>query len=136
MTSLASASSAPDASWPAFYGDLHRKYIRELGAKTDSYEYQVTEHLRLSGVYWGFTAMSLLRAQHEMGPDSVVEWVLEGYRTVALGGDSGGDGGDDGGGGGVATSGTTCTSSTPRRPCSCLPSAARSTGSLSRKFRP
>ena len=87
-------------SWPPFYGDLHRKYIRELGTKTDSYEYQVTEHLRLSGVYWGFTAMSLLRAQDEMDPDSIVKWVLEGYRTVAISDDEESPGGSGGGWGG------------------------------------
>ena len=93
MAALASSegkgtTGAVDPSWPAFYGDLHRKYIRELGKKTESYEYQVTEHLRLSGVYWGFTAMALLKAETEMEPESVVEWVLQGYRTVVIAGSS------------------------------------------------
>ena len=65
---MSSIVSELSPSWPPFYGELHRKYVRELGTKTDSYEYQVTEHLRLSGVYWGFTAMSLLRAQDEKMP--------------------------------------------------------------------
>ena len=66
-----------------FYTDLHTQYIQELGEKTDSYEYQVTEHLRMSGIYWGFTAMSLLKSQDAMNPLAIVEWVMQGYQYNA-----------------------------------------------------
>ena len=48
---------------PKFYHDLHVKYIESLASKIDSpgsYEGAVTEHLRMSGIYWSLTAMSLL----------------------------------------------------------------------------
>ena len=84
MTSLAGvAAGALDPSWPIFYNDLHQKYIHELGEKTESYEYQVTEHLRMSGIYWGFTAMSLLGAKETMNPPDIVDWVLSTYQHDA-----------------------------------------------------
>ncbi|KAL7490088.1 hypothetical protein ACHAW6_015815 [Cyclotella cf. meneghiniana] len=52
-----------------FYDDLHVNYIVSLGDKLDSpssYEGAVTEHLRMSGVYWSLAALSLLR-----GPEDV-----------------------------------------------------------------
>ncbi len=48
---------------PPFYHDLHINYIQTLASKIDSpssYEGAVTEHLRMSGVYWSLTALSLL----------------------------------------------------------------------------
>ena len=78
-----------------FYTDLHKQYIRELGEKTDSYEYQVTEHLRMSGIYWGFTAMSLLRSEDQMNPQSIVQWVMAGYQHDAAT-NTGGWGGNNG----------------------------------------
>ena len=46
-----------------FYHNLHVDYIRNLASKIDSpssYEGAVTEHLRMSGIYWSLTALSLL----------------------------------------------------------------------------
>ena len=51
------------ATAPEFYHDLHVTYIRTLASKIDSkssYEGAVTEHLRMSGIYWSLTALSLL----------------------------------------------------------------------------
>lgn len=81
MAALAAANLDP--SWPVFYNDLHQTYIRELGEKTESYEYQVTEHLRMSGIYWGFTAMSLLGAKEIMNPQDIVDWVMSTYQHDA-----------------------------------------------------
>jgi geranylgeranyl transferase type-2 subunit beta len=86
MTSLATNETTADATaveekpLPPFYNGLHQKYIRELGEKVESYEYQVTEHLRVSGIYWGFTAMSLLSSKEDMNPKSIVEWVMKGFQ--------------------------------------------------------
>jgi len=47
----------------AFYHNLHVQYIQSLASKIDSptsYEGAVTEHLRMSGIYWSITALSLL----------------------------------------------------------------------------
>jgi geranylgeranyl transferase type-2 subunit beta len=54
---------------PPFYDGLHERYITQLASKLDSptsYEGAVTEHLRISGVYWSVTALSLLRSPEEV----------------------------------------------------------------------
>lgn len=50
---------------PPFYAGLHAQYITTLASKLDkptSYEGAITEHLRVSGVYWSLTALSLLQS--------------------------------------------------------------------------
>ena len=52
-----------------FYDALHANYIVTLGDKLDSptsYEGAVTEHLRVSGVYWSLGALALLRNEGEV----------------------------------------------------------------------
>lgn len=45
----------------AFYGEKHSSFILGLDSKRDSrLEYVVSEHLRLSAVYWGLCAMETL----------------------------------------------------------------------------
>ena len=36
------------------------EHIKKVSADTSSFEFVVTAHLRMSGVYWGLAAMSLL----------------------------------------------------------------------------
>ena len=43
--------------------------------QTDTFEYYATEHFRLSGVYWGLTAMALLGRLDEMDEAAIVAWV-------------------------------------------------------------
>lgn len=48
---------------PKFYRKLHSSYIAELAAKLESkqsFEGALTEHLKVSGVYWSITALSLI----------------------------------------------------------------------------
>ena len=89
-----------------FYDALHANYIAALGDKLDnpsSYEGAVTEHLRVSGVYWSLAALSLLRDSEEvdqlMGLTSskgersaIVDWVFACYdsRTGGFGGNCSG----------------------------------------------
>ena len=49
----------------AFLHELHVQYIQRVSQDTDAFEYLVTEHLRMSGVYWGVTAMAVLGATAE-----------------------------------------------------------------------
>ena len=44
--------------------------------QTDTFEFYVTEHFRLGGVYWGLTAMALLGRLHDMDLAAIVAWVL------------------------------------------------------------
>ena len=92
---------------PPFHESLHVSYIVGLASKLDaptSYEGAVTEHLRMSGVYWSLTALSLLRSPDQvdslmgltfpMDPrPSLVDWVMSCYdpRTGGFGGNVGHD---------------------------------------------
>nr|CAG8434237.1 3394_t:CDS:2 [Entrophospora candida] len=55
--------------------DLHVKYIQSLDTKKDDLEYWLTEHLRLSGVYWGLTALDLLDHVDVLNREDVVKYV-------------------------------------------------------------
>ena len=80
-TATATTTTDPiDSNWPPFYNQLHQQYICQLSKNTESYEYQVTEHLRLSGMYWGYTAMALLQSEHLMNPTDIVAFVMSGYK--------------------------------------------------------
>eukprot|EP00898_Chlorokybus_atmophyticus_P008261 jgi/Chlat1/8436/Chrsp80S07848 len=55
--------------------DKHGDYIKSLDKDRESYEYAATEHLRMSGVYWGLTAMAVLGRLDEMDADSLLPWL-------------------------------------------------------------
>lgn len=60
-----------------FDRDLHKKYVHSLDIeKPERFEYWVTEHLRVSGIYWGFVAMSMMNALEEMDLNKATEFVL------------------------------------------------------------
>ena len=111
MPAAAADTSSPPvgSTAPPLHDGLHVRYITGLAEKLDrptSYEGAVTEHLRMSGVYWSLAALSLLRSEKEA--DALLG-VTHGTRsgTSPGNGDNGGD--DDknkraaaGGGGGAA----------------------------------
>ena len=57
----------------------HIQYIIHIANDTESFEYVVSQHLRMSGIYWGLTAMCLLgrNINEEMKAELIVEWVLK-----------------------------------------------------------
>lgn len=61
-----------------FLKEDHVSYIKKVSSDKQSFEFVVTQHLRMSGVYWGLTAMSILGRdlKSEMDYDAIVEWVL------------------------------------------------------------
>jgi len=68
MQGAASSEDMPD-DVPPFYDALHERYIITLASKLDapdSYEGAVTEHLKMSGVYWSIAALSLIRSPEEV----------------------------------------------------------------------
>ena len=91
-----------------FYRSSHLRYIRRLADKLDSassYEGAVTEHLRMSGIYWTYSALSLLVSSSEASEilgvhqskeerPSIVDWVLKCFDTKS--GGFGGNVGNDG----------------------------------------
>ena len=54
----------------------HVKYIQSLDTKKDEYEYWLTEHLRLNGLYWGLIALHLLRHPDALPRDETINFVL------------------------------------------------------------
>ena len=61
-----------------FFEDLHAEYIKKIANDTSSYEYIMTQNIRMSGVYWGLTAMALLGRdlQVEIDADYIFNWLL------------------------------------------------------------
>ncbi|KAI4865155.1 geranylgerany transferase type II beta subunit [Hypoxylon rubiginosum] len=54
----------------------HVKYIQSLDTRKDEYDYWLTEHLRLNGLYWGLTALHLLRHPDALPRDKTIDFVL------------------------------------------------------------
>ena len=63
----------------AFYHALHKEYIKRVSADKESFEFVVSQHFRMSGVYWGLTAMSLLVTDisTEIDTAPIVDWVMK-----------------------------------------------------------
>ncbi|TKX22724.1 geranylgeranyl transferase type-2 subunit beta [Elsinoe australis] len=80
---MASTISAPTQSpnlecgdRPKLHVDEHVRYIQTLDDRRDEYEYWLTEHLRVSGVYWGLTALHLLGRADALPRDKLLDFVL------------------------------------------------------------
>lgn len=54
----------------------HVRYIQSLDARKDEYDYWLTEHLRLNGVYWGLVALHLLGRPDALPRDETIDFVL------------------------------------------------------------
>ena len=71
-----------DMTNATFLYNKHVDYIKFISQDKDSFEFVVTEHLRMSGVYWGLTAMAILGRdlRTEMDSDTIVDWVTKCYQ--------------------------------------------------------
>ncbi|KAJ3332244.1 hypothetical protein HDU76_000835 [Blyttiomyces sp. JEL0837] len=77
----------------ALLKDLHIKYIVSLDEQKDRFEYWISEHLRLNGVYWGLTALILLKAPDALKREDVIAYVLScQHEDGSFGGHVGHDG--------------------------------------------
>ncbi|UNI14551.1 Protein geranylgeranyltransferase type II [Purpureocillium takamizusanense] len=56
--------------------DAHVKYVQSLDTRKDELDYWLTEHLRLNGVYWGLTALHLLRQPNGLPRSETIDFVL------------------------------------------------------------
>jgi geranylgeranyl transferase type-2 subunit beta len=56
---------------------LHLKYLVGLKNKKKDFESCMTEHMRISGIYWGVGAMALLGKEQHMGPEEIIQWVMQ-----------------------------------------------------------
>jgi geranylgeranyl transferase type-2 subunit beta len=70
---------------PQFHSDLHKKYVNSLEIqKFDRFEYWATEHLRVSGIYWGFVGMALMDGLKQMDLPKAVDFVLQCQREDGI----------------------------------------------------
>jgi geranylgeranyl transferase type-2 subunit beta len=62
-----------------FLLDKHVAYISMISADRESFEYVASQHFRMSGVYWGITAMSLLGKdlKEAMNTEEIITWVMQ-----------------------------------------------------------
>lgn len=57
--------------------EKHDHYLRHLDDDKESLDYMMSEHLRMGGVYWGVSAMALLRRHDDASRrEEIVEWIL------------------------------------------------------------
>ncbi|KAJ2502503.1 Rab geranylgeranyltransferase [Coemansia sp. RSA 1972] len=56
--------------------DKHVEFIQSLDKKQDGLEYWMTEHLRVSGIYWGLVSLFLLDRPHALDHEQIIAYVL------------------------------------------------------------
>ena len=61
-----------------FYAEKHAAYVSKVANDTSSFEFVVSQHFRMSGVYWGLTALSVLGIdiKKEMDKSGIVCYLL------------------------------------------------------------
>ncbi|GMG20839.1 unnamed protein product [Ambrosiozyma monospora] len=57
----------------------HIAYIKALDDHKDFIEYWMSEHLRMNGLYWGITALFLLKHESEFQKDDVIQFIQSCY---------------------------------------------------------
>ncbi|KAK8441822.1 Rab geranylgeranyltransferase [Candidozyma auris] len=64
-----------------FQRGKHIKYIQDLDSKAtkQTYEYWLSEHLRLNGLYWGIMALDTMNALDALPQDEVLQFVVDCY---------------------------------------------------------
>lgn len=87
--------NTPPPSLPPLHTTLHLSYLTSLSTKLSSptsYEGALTEHLRMSGVYWTVAALSLVQSpasvDSSLKKQAIIDWVFDCYCS-ATGGFSG-----------------------------------------------
>ncbi|AQZ18831.1 BET2 (YPR176C) [Zygosaccharomyces parabailii] len=59
--------------------DKHIAYIASLDRHQESFEYWLSEHLRLNGVYWGLTALCIMNAKDTFDRSEIIKFVMKCY---------------------------------------------------------
>lgn len=57
--------------------DKHKQFIKALDTKKDDFEYWVTEHLRMNGMYWGITAMHLMKSLDSIDREGTIAFIKQ-----------------------------------------------------------
>ncbi|KAI0781040.1 rab geranylgeranyltransferase [Trametes elegans] len=55
---------------------LHVKYIQSLGENKDDLVYHLTAHLRMNAIYWGLTALCVMKHQDALNREEMIEFVM------------------------------------------------------------
>lgn len=81
----------PHTNSERLLADLHVKFIASLNDRKDSFHYWTSQHLRISGMYWGCSALFLLnRSESVFVADDIIAF------TLACQNEDGGFGGNHG----------------------------------------
>ncbi|KAK9450375.1 terpenoid cyclases/protein prenyltransferase alpha-alpha toroid [Limtongia smithiae] len=58
-----------------FLREKHIAYVKSLDTRRDELEYWLSEHLRVSGIYWGVCALELMGARDALPRDEMIAYV-------------------------------------------------------------
>lgn len=65
----------PDNSPTVLLLDKHVDFIQKYGRSEDDYEFGMTDYLRMSGMYWGLTALELINKLDCLPTNEVIEFI-------------------------------------------------------------
>ncbi|KDQ19148.1 hypothetical protein BOTBODRAFT_28630 [Botryobasidium botryosum FD-172 SS1] len=70
---MKAAAGAPPST---LLTDLHVSYIKNLANGTDDLAYHLSAHLRMNAVYWGLTALCIMKHKDALDRDEMVEFTM------------------------------------------------------------
>ncbi|KAG5306376.1 PGTB2 transferase, partial [Pseudoatta argentina] len=62
---------------PKLLIEKHANYLISYGTNKDEYNYSQTEHMRMSGMYWGLTALDLMGKLEQTNKEEVLEFIRQ-----------------------------------------------------------
>lgn len=77
MATLIKDVKIPDNTVKKVLFEKHIDFINEYGQDENHFEYGMTDYLRVSGMYWGLTALELMNAQPTQSKDLIVGYIKE-----------------------------------------------------------
>ena len=86
-TAVAGQSDPVLVPVPPFVAEKHGSYVTKVANDTSSFEFVVSQHFRMSGVYWGLTALCILGVdiKKEMDMATLLDWLMS-CQDTATGG--------------------------------------------------
>lgn len=57
------------------YLEKHAEFIKDYGKKENTFEYGITDYLRVSGMYWGLTALELMNTLPTQSKNEVCNFI-------------------------------------------------------------
>lgn len=75
MATLIKDIKLPENTIKKILFQKHTDFINEYGQDENNFEYGMTDYLRISGMYWGLTALELMNAEPVQGKDKILEYI-------------------------------------------------------------